>query len=79
MTRCDDCLERLYEYLDRELSPEELREVQGHLEACPPCRDRFTFEANILRLVRECCRQVTAPPGLRERVQRLAAQPRRER
>ena len=79
MTRCESCLDRLYEYLDRELSPEEMVEVQRHLDACPPCRGRFTFEANVLRRVRECCRKVQAPQDLVERVQRMAAQPRSER
>ncbi|HET7037803.1 MAG TPA: mycothiol system anti-sigma-R factor [Thermomicrobiaceae bacterium] len=79
MTKCDEALKRLYEYLDRELSSEELVEVQRHLDACPPCRDRFTFEADVLRLVRKSCRDVSAPPELVERVKRICSQERQTR
>jgi len=68
---CDETMDRLYAYLDRELTDEELTEVQGHLDACPPCQHRFIFEANVLRLVGECARHLAAPPDLVERVRRL--------
>ena len=76
MTNCDEALRRLYQYIDRELSPDELAEVQRHLDACPPCRERFTFEADVLRLVRKCCRDVSAPSDLVERVRRICDQER---
>jgi len=74
MGDCRETLERLYEYLDRELSEAEQIEVQGHLDDCPPCRDRFHFEENVLRLVRRCCRDVSAPPSLVEKVRRICSQ-----
>ncbi|MBX6341808.1 MAG: mycothiol system anti-sigma-R factor [Thermomicrobiaceae bacterium] len=74
MYDCQKVMERLYHYLDRELSEGEVEEVQRHLDACPPCRDRFTFEENVLRLVGDCARHVTAPPELVERVRRLCDQ-----
>jgi len=33
-------LDRLYRYLDRDLSPEEAAEVEVHLSACARCRER---------------------------------------
>lgn len=74
MSKCNDTLERLYEFLDRELTPDEQIVVQRHLEECPPCRDRFHFEADVLRLVRRCGRELTAPPSLVERVRRICDQ-----
>jgi mycothiol system anti-sigma-R factor len=74
MSDCTDALHRLYAYLDRELSPDEQVEVQHHLDECPPCRDRFEFEENVLRLVRRCCRDVSAPPSLVEKVRRICSQ-----
>ena len=76
MSNCDETLRVLYEFLDRELSPDELAEVQRHLDACPPCKDRFMFEADVLRLVRRSCREVSAPPQLVERVRRICNQER---
>lgn len=71
MLNCDETMDRLYAYLDRELTDAELAEVQRHLDACPPCQHRFTFEQNVLRLVGECARNLAAPPDLVERVRRL--------
>jgi anti-sigma factor (TIGR02949 family) len=74
MGDCKETLDRLYEYLDRELSEAERREVQQHLDDCPPCLDRFKFEENVLRLVRRCCRDVEAPPSLVEKVRQICNQ-----
>ncbi len=74
MVDCRDTLDKLYEYLDRELSEQEQLEVQRHLDDCPPCRDRFHFEENVLRVVRRCCRDVSAPPSLVEKVRRICNQ-----
>jgi mycothiol system anti-sigma-R factor len=74
MGKCQETMARLYFYLDRELSPEEQAEVQRHLDNCPPCRDRFTFEEDVLILVRRCCRDVSAPPELVARVKKLCSQ-----
>jgi mycothiol system anti-sigma-R factor len=74
MGDCKDTLDRLYEYLDRELSEAERLEVQQHLDDCPPCLDRFEFEENVLRLVRRCCRDVAAPQSLVEKVRQICGQ-----
>jgi mycothiol system anti-sigma-R factor len=74
MGDCRETLDRLYEYLDRELSPDEQLEVQRHLDDCPPCRDRFHVEENVLRVVRRSCRDVSAPPSLVEKVRRICNQ-----
>lgn len=74
MLDCEAVMTRLYYFLDRELSSEELAEVRAHLDACPPCRERFTFEANVLRLVSRCARQLSAPPELVEKVRRMCHQ-----
>jgi anti-sigma factor (TIGR02949 family) len=74
MSNCTEALQRLYEYIDRELSDEEQAEVRRHLDDCPPCRDRFMFEENVLRHVRRCCRDVSAPPSLVEKVRRICNQ-----
>jgi len=41
---CRECVEHLYEFLDRELTPELEREIRDHLEDCPPCGEQYDFE-----------------------------------
>lgn len=71
MTNCNSCIENLYPYLDRELSPEEAREVEDHLRRCPPCEELFRFEAGVLRFVSECCKQDHAPERLKAKIRAM--------
>ncbi len=64
---CSEVAVLLDQYVDRELSTEEIVEVQRHLEACPPCLSLFHFEAGVRRLVRHACNE-SAPDSLRERI-----------
>lgn len=68
---CQECLDQLDSYADRELSDEELVKVRLHLEACPPCEDRYTFQADVKRLVRVCCEQGEAPAELRAKLREI--------
>ena len=38
---CDDCVEKLYAFLDKELAPTERKEVAQHLADCGDCDDNF--------------------------------------
>jgi anti-sigma factor (TIGR02949 family) len=50
---CDWCEEVLQPYLDRELNATELAKVKHHLAECSWCENRFKFEADLRRLVRQ--------------------------
>ena len=65
---CQEALEHLYEFLDRELTPDDERRVREHLTACQPCDDRFDVEQAFLRFVEARCRAQSAPPELRRRI-----------
>jgi mycothiol system anti-sigma-R factor len=65
---CRETAERLYEYLDRELTPEDERRVRAHLADCPPCGHQFDVEEAFLRFIRARCRARGAPPALRRRI-----------
>lgn len=71
MGTCKQTIEHLYQYIDRSLSDDELAEVRAHLDRCPPCRDHFRFEENILSVIGQRCRETSAPPALKDRVRRL--------
>ncbi len=68
MSDCNEVTERLYEYLDRELTTDEVCEVQAHLSRCPSCFELERFESGVIRLVRRRCGSERAPEHLRERL-----------
>ena len=74
MANCEETLGKLYVFLDRELDPKERRQVEAHLSMCPPCRDVFRIEYNVLRIVGEKCRETEAPLKLVERVKKLCGE-----
>lgn len=68
MIDCCDAVQRLNLFLDRELTPDDLVEVQGHLDACPHCLTEFRLQAELKRLVRVCVCCDHAPADLHLRV-----------
>jgi anti-sigma factor (TIGR02949 family) len=65
---CREAFARLDDYLDRELSPEEVRMVREHLELCTVCASEFAFEESLLRHLRDKVRRIDLPGDLIERV-----------
>lgn len=70
---CKSAVDRLYRYLDRELTSNEYEAVQKHLDECPPCAEYFRFEEGVLRLVGDACRKTATPESLRARIEELRA------
>jgi anti-sigma factor (TIGR02949 family) len=66
--KCRECVEHLYEYLDREVTPDLEREIRAHIEGCPPCGQHLDFETLFLRFVKIRCSAQAAPPALRRRI-----------
>ncbi|HEV8263525.1 MAG TPA: mycothiol system anti-sigma-R factor [Gemmatimonadales bacterium] len=67
---CRECVEHLYEFLDREVTPELERDIRVHLEECPPCGEQFDFEELFLKFLRARCSSQGAPPELKRRILR---------
>jgi mycothiol system anti-sigma-R factor len=65
---CNDCIERLYEFLDLELDEKDLSAMRAHVSGCDDCGDQLGFERRFLERLRECCTSDVAPAALRERV-----------
>lgn len=61
---CDELLARLDDYLDRNLSPHELGEVEGHLDDCLACLQRYRFQRGLLIGIRSRLRRIALPPHL---------------
>lgn len=65
---CREAAARVYEYLDRELTPEVALEIQRHLEACRACYDHFEFQRAFLELLARRGSAIRAPEELRCRL-----------
>jgi mycothiol system anti-sigma-R factor len=64
---CAQALARVYEYLDGELSPNDLDRIREHIEDCGPCLQQYDLDIALKALVRRSC-QESAPADLRERI-----------
>ena len=64
---CDRAIDRVYEYLDGELTMWQRRAIARHLDDCPPCAEGFVFEIELRRVVVKKC-QEQAPVELHQRI-----------
>lgn len=67
-SNCEEAFRRLDDYLDRELSPHEIRLIEEHLQICDWCAREFNFEGSVLLGLKRKLRQIDAPPDLVARV-----------
>lgn len=65
---CRDAQERLYEFLDRELTPEVRAEIEHHLRRCAGCFRHFEFERAFLRFLEARARGRGAGPEVKRRI-----------
>lgn len=72
---CEECIKRLNDYLDHELSPEERADVAKHLNLCKPCLERFHFEENLIVSLRTKVMRLCAPAELREKLAKILKKP----
>lgn len=76
---CAQVFARLDDYVDRELSPADLAEIERHLEICAVCASEFRLEGELLRTLRDKVRRIAVPRGFESRVWRRVADAARER
>jgi len=67
---CDEALRRVEDFLDRELTADEMRMVEAHLETCEACTGQFLFERQVLADLKDKLRRVALPPDLLARISR---------
>ncbi len=68
---CEQTLQQLSRYLDRELDDGSSSELARHLAECRPCFSLAEFERHLRAMVRRSCGCEQAPPSLQERVNKL--------
>jgi anti-sigma factor (TIGR02949 family) len=70
MLSCEKVIESIWEFLDREITPDAATSLQKHFELCRSCFSRFEFE----RALRENIRTKTShtcPEKLKTRIQQI--------
>ncbi len=67
---CSEVLHRIYEYLDGEMSADDVRRVATHLAACGPCLAEHDLDAAMKQVVRRSCASEEVPAELRMQVVR---------
>jgi mycothiol system anti-sigma-R factor len=65
---CEDVIERMYEFLDGELSPDVDEKIRHHLQCCQRCFPEFEYERVFLRFLERRGQIEKAPPSLRRRI-----------
>ena len=57
---CDEALSLLYDYVDKEVSEIDAREIREHLDTCGHCLERYQLEESVNELLKaklaECCK-----------------------
>ena len=64
---CDKAKAELEEYLHRELSDADFRDITEHLENCVDCTEEHLVGLTLTQKVQRAC-QESAPPELRARI-----------
>jgi mycothiol system anti-sigma-R factor len=67
-TDCRTVLNKLYLYLDGEISGEEVTVIVHHLEECISCFGHYGFERDFKELIHRKCSRGGVPEGLAERI-----------
>ena len=65
---CKEAFSRLGDFLDRELSPQEVALVEDHLAVCDICAKEYRFESDLLVHLKQRIRSAKAPSELLSRV-----------
>lgn len=65
---CTSAMDRLFDLLDDELTPERERQVRLHITGCPDCFTHADFEQRFLAAVATAKVNGAAPDALRARV-----------
>jgi len=65
---CEEAFRHLGDFLDRELTAEELKMVEEHLLICETCARQFHFEEELLACLKSKARLAKIPEGFRESI-----------
>jgi anti-sigma factor (TIGR02949 family) len=65
---CAAILRQLDDYVDRALSPSDMRMVERHIEDCLRCAGRYRFETSLIQELRSRLQRICVPGDLMARI-----------
>jgi len=68
MLDCEAVMRQLWDFLDGELSPERMQQIEAHVHTCAHCSPQAEFERSFLRALAEARARISDEQSLRERV-----------
>lgn len=68
---CAQAIEKIYDFLDGELTPQVEEGIRAHLAICRKCYPNFRHEEVFLRFLEQRARMEKAPPELRRRIMQM--------
>ncbi len=68
---CAEAIEKLYAYIDNEMEPLTLAEIEKHLNRCRPCLSRCEFERKLKARFKLCCCDDHIPESLHKRIRAI--------
>lgn len=68
--RCEEVIEQLFRYLDREVEEDLGERIHHHLERCRDCFSRAEFEKRLRDRVRDAA-ETKAPDRTHQRIRRI--------
>ncbi|HEV2282896.1 MAG TPA: mycothiol system anti-sigma-R factor [bacterium] len=68
---CQECLDRLWPYIDGELDIASSDELRHHLAQCRQCFSEAELERRLKEMMRRACSGEHAPVRLRERLTKI--------
>ena len=71
---CREALQRLDDYVDRELADPEMAQICAHLRICHACARRFRSEAGLMTALRSKVDHLDVPADLMASISRSLAQ-----
>ena len=64
---CGQTVERLYQFIDGELTDERRHQIERHLDECSPCLQAVGFERELRIVIANRCKD-RVPEELRQRI-----------
>ncbi len=70
VTDCTETVLRIFEFLDGEMSADDCRRMQAHLDDCGPCLREYHVDQALKMVIKRSCGSETAPVELRTTILR---------